>query len=139
MARKFAEELHADLAIIDKRRRSADHVEVYAIIGDVKSRHVLLVDDIWSTGSTLKMAAQACLQNGALSVTVAVTHGLFLGEGLKDSGIDRVYVADTIPRIKKPLVEDKFEISYVPTAPLFAAAIDCVVKAKSITSLFTSD
>ena len=139
MARKFAEELHADLAIVDKRRMSADHVEVYGIIGDVRSRHVLLVDDIWSTGSTLKKAAQACLQNGALSVMVAVTHGLFLGDGLQDSGIDRVYVTDTIPSRLKPLYKANCEISYVPTAPLFAAAIDCVVKAKSITSLFTSD
>lgn len=135
MARKFAEELQADLAIIDKRRVHAGRVEVNAIIGHVKGRHVVLVDDICSTGSTLKMAAQACLQNGAVSVIAVVTHGLFLGDSLQDSGIDRIFATDTVPMLRKP----PFELSYVPTASLFAAAIDCVIKAKSITSLFTRD
>jgi ribose-phosphate pyrophosphokinase len=135
MARKFAEELNVDLAIIDKRRVIANRVEVNAIIGDVRSKLVLLVDDICSTGNTLKLAAQACLKNGAKGVIAAVTHGLFFGDALQDSGIDRIYTTDTIPSIR----ELPFELHCVPVAPLFATAIDCVINAKSITSLFKND
>lgn len=135
MARKFAEDLNVDLAIVDKRRLSSDRVEVNAMIGDVKGKHVVLVDDICSTGGTLKTAALACREEGAQSVQAVVTHGLFLGNGLKDSGIEKIYCTDTVPLETPPGID----IVCVSAAPLFAAAIDCVVNAKSISSLFKSD
>lgn len=135
MVRKFAEALQVELAIIDKRRIGDQRVETNAIIGDVRKKHVLLIDDIWATGNTMRMAARACLQNGAKSVSVAVTHGLFIEEGLKGSGINRVYVTDTVPMVEK----HPPELHLVSTAPLFAAAIDCVVNAKSMSSLLNEE
>ena len=135
MARRFAEDLKVDLAIVDKRRVNSTHVEVNAVIGDVKGKHVLLVDDICSTGSTLKTAALACLEVGATGVDALVTHGLFVGSGLKGSQIGRLFVTDTIPAPKE---KQDVKLVVVSTAPLLAEAIDCVVKAKSISSLFKS-
>ena len=132
MARKFAEDLNVDLAIVDKRRIGADCVETSAIIGDVSGKNVLLVDDICSTGKTLRSAALACRKEGAQSIRAAVTHALFAKEALEDSGIEEVYVTDTIP-------QDLRGVKSISTAPLFAQAIDCVVHAKSISSLFTAD
>jgi ribose-phosphate pyrophosphokinase len=131
MARKFAEDLKVDLAIVDKRRIDSNRVEVNALIGDVKGKHVLLVDDICSTGETLSQAAEACRKEGAKRVDAFVTHGLFVGKG-EVEGIDHLYATDTIPAPSKK----KLEILSV--APLLAKAIDCIVSAKSLSSLFKS-
>lgn len=135
IARKFAEDLQVDLAIVDKRRITAQRVQINALIGDVKDKNVLLVDDICSTGSTLKLAARACREKGAKSVRAFVTHGLFIGNGLKGSGIDEVFATDTVS-----LTDERLDPApkIVSAAPLFAQAIDCVVSAKSISSLFRS-
>jgi len=135
MARKFAEDLNVDLAIVDKRRIAANRVEANAIIGDVKGKKVILVDDVSSTGGTLKSAAFACLQKGAESVCAAVTHGLFVENALKGSKIEEIFVTDTISQDVRVGVE----LKTVSTAALFAQAIDCVVNAKSISSLFKND
>jgi len=131
MARKFAEDLKVDLAIVDKRRIDSNRVEVNALIGDVKGKHVLLVDDICSTGETLSQAAEACRKEGAKRVDAFVTHGLFVGKG-EVEGIDHLYATDTIPAPSKK----KLEILSV--APLLAKAIDCIASAKSLSSLFKS-
>lgn len=134
MARKFAQELDVDLAIVDKRRMSAQNVRLNAIIGDVKGKEVVLFDDICSTGATLSLAANACRDLGAKSIFAVVTHGLFTTaseKNLKDCGIDRFYTTDTVfqnNEIIKPIV--------ISVAPLFAKAINCVVRAESMSSLF---
>ncbi len=135
LARKLAEDLKVDLAIVDKRRINSQRVEVNALIGDVKGKNVVLVDDICSTGSTLKTAADVCLNEGAKSVRAVITHGLFLGTGLKKSGIEQVFATDTVPSSDG---ERDLQPVIVSAAPLFAQAIDCVVSAKSISSLFKS-
>ena len=83
LARAFAEKLRSDLAIVDKRRVNANHVEVNALIGDVEGRDVLLVDDMCSTGGTLKIASRVCKNAGAKAICAAVTHGLLLGKRLR--------------------------------------------------------
>lgn len=140
LARKFAEDLHVDVAIVDKRRLEAAQVAPVAFIGEVKDKHVILVDDMCTTGQTLKTSALACKARGAKSVIAVVTHGLFvggaaeaeIGDELQASGIDCLYVTDTIP-MKIPV---GVKVKIVRSAHLFAQAIDCVVNAKSITSLF---
>jgi ribose-phosphate pyrophosphokinase len=148
LARKFAEDLNVDLAIVDKRRIEGNRVEANAVIGDVRGKNVILVDDICSTGGTLKSAALACRKEGAKGVCAAVTHGLFATGGgskdataamLKESGIEEIFVTDTIPQDASTLGSFGLEIRTVPTAALFAQAIDCVVNAKSISSLFRND
>lgn len=128
MARKYAEDFKADLAIVDKRRVSAKKVEVNALIGDVSGKQALLVDDICSTGGTLTTAAEVCREAGAESVFALVTHGLFVGETLPN-GIDRFFVTDSV-------VKSRFQVEIVSIASYIAEAIHCVVSAKSISSLF---
>ena len=130
MARKFAEDLKFDLAIVDKRRVSGRKVEVKDLIGNVKNKQVILVDDICSTGSTLSTAAKVCKKEGAKSVFAVVTHALMMG-GYQIEGVDQLFVTDSVP----PLKAGK-ETRVVSIAPLIAEAIECVIKAKSISSLF---
>ncbi len=133
LARGYAEALKVDLAIIDKRRINAKgQVEVAALIGDVKGKDVLLVDDIWSTGGTLKTAAKVCKKAGAKRIYAAVTHGLFVGDELKDSEIEKIVVSNTVPT---PETVKRKTLQIVSVAPLFGKAIESIVGAKSISSL----
>jgi ribose-phosphate pyrophosphokinase len=127
-ARRFAEALKADLAIVDKKRVSASAVEAGALIGNVAGKHVVLVDDICSTGGTLSMAAAVCRERGAKSVYAAVSHGIFVGNRLP-VGIDRFIATDSVPQPKM------LGIQVVSIASYLAEAIDCLVSAKSISSL----
>jgi ribose-phosphate pyrophosphokinase len=132
MARKFAQDLKLDLAIVDKRRVNGRKVETNAIIGDVSDKRVILVDDICSTGSTLESAALCCKKEGAKSVFAVVTHALLMG-GAKLKGIDQLFVSDSVPPLKRGK-----GVQVVSIAPLLAEAIECVVSAKSVSSLFKS-
>ncbi len=128
MARKYAEDLRADLAIIDKRRVNAKTVAFNALIGDVADKQVVLVDDICSTGGTLMAAAEVCRTQGASEVIAAVTHGLWAGNALP-SGFDRFLVTDSIPALNS-------NVDCVSIASYIAEAIQCIVSMKSISSLF---
>ncbi len=130
MARKFAEDLHLDIAIVDKRRVSGRNVEVNALIGSVKGKQVILVDDICSTGGTLEMAAKVCKEEGAETVFAVVAHALLMS-GAKLKGIDQLFVTDSVPPLK-----NGEGMHVVSIAPLLAEAIECVISAKSISSLF---
>lgn len=133
LGRAYAGALKVDLAIVDKRRVNAKHVEPAALIGDVKGKDVFLVDDMCSTGGTLRTAAQVCKKAGARRVIAAVTHGLFIGNGLQeDSGIEKFVMANTVPT---PDTLGAFRLEVVPVAPLMAKAIESIVGAKSISSL----
>lgn len=132
MARGYAEALKVDLAIVDKRRVSARQVEMEALIGDVKGKDVLLIDDMYSTGGTLKTAARVCKQAGAKRVFACVTHGLFVGNGLEDSEIEKIVMSNTVP---SPNTVDRKRLEVVSVAPLFAKAIESILGAKSISSL----
>jgi ribose-phosphate pyrophosphokinase len=129
LARAFAEKLHIDFAVIDKRRVNATKVELSALIGDVHQKRVLLIDDMCSTGGTLRTAASVCKSAGASAVFAAVTHGLFIGR-FEDSGIERIIMSNTVPA-------PSFTVEVVCVASLFAKAIESIVDAKSISSLFT--
>src|SRR5205085_585707 len=96
MARKFAEDLKLDLAIVDKRRIDGRKVEVNALIGDVKGKQVILVDDICSTGGTLETAAKVCKEEGAKSVFAVVTHALLMRRA-KLEGEDQLFVTNSVP------------------------------------------
>jgi len=133
LARTFAENLKVDLAIVDKRRVSAEKVEANAIIGDVKNKDVLLVDDMCSTGGTLKTAALVCKHGGAKRICAAVTHGLIVGKAFEESAIEKMLISNTIPL---PSDVSRSKLQVVSVASLFAKAIDSIVEAKSISSLF---
>ncbi len=134
LARSYAEALKFDLAIVDKRRVSAEQVEMSAMIGEVKDKNVLLVDDVCSTGGTLKTAARVCKHAGAKRIWAAVTHGLFVGSRLlEESEIERIMMSNTVPA---PETIDQDHLEIVTAAPLFGKAIQSIIGAKSISSLY---
>ena len=98
--KKFAAEIGADLAILNKERPAQQVAEIGYVIGDVEGKTAVLVDDIIDTAGTLKAAAQAVHDAGARRVYAAATHGVFSGnawENLRAAGLEQVVVTDTIP------------------------------------------
>ena len=100
-ARNFAARLDCLIAIVDKRRQRANVSEVMNIIGDVRGKKVILLDDMIDTAGTLCNAADAIIEKGgAQSVVAAATHGVLSGpaiERIKNSAIERVVLLDTVP------------------------------------------
>src|SRR3954467_4466514 len=98
--KKFASKLGAELAILDKERPAQQVAEIGYVIGDVRGKTAIIVDDMIDTAGTLKAAAQTVLDEGAARVYAAATHGVFSGnayENLASSGFEQVVVTDTIP------------------------------------------
>lgn len=123
-ARSFAEHLHGDFALIDKRRIDTQTVEVYSIIGDVSGKDVVIVDDMCSTGSTLVSAAEACKEKGANKIYAAFTHGILVGgavERLEKSSIEKIFMTNTVPFEKKVS-----KIESVSVGKVFADAIHSI-------------
>lgn len=132
MARRFAEDLKADLAIVDKKRVAQQRVEAGALIGSVRGKRAVLVDDIYSTGNTLKIAAEVCRHEGAVSVCAVATHALFTEGGLEGSAIDVMYITDSVP------LAEHARTQVVSIAGLLGQAIERIVSADSVSSLFKS-
>jgi ribose-phosphate pyrophosphokinase len=98
--KKFASKIGAELAILDKERPAQQVAEIGYVIGDVRGRTAILVDDIIDTAGTLKAAAQTVLDEGAARVFAAATHPAFAGaayENLAAAGFEQIVVTDTIP------------------------------------------
>jgi len=98
--KKFASKIGAELAILDKERPAQQVAEIGYVIGDVKGKTAIIVDDIIDTAGTLKAAAQTVLDEGAARVYAAATHPVLSGkafENLASSGFEQVVVTDTIP------------------------------------------
>ena len=137
-ARTFAQKLHMNLAIVDKRRQKANSSEVMNIIGDVKDKHVILLDDMVDTGGSLCHAAKALVDiGGAKDVTAVATHGLLSGpavQRINESVMDEVVFLDTIP--PKPGVKSD-KIRYISVAHMFAEAISHIYEETSVSRLFT--
>ena len=135
--RKFAERLDIPLAIIDKRRPKANVCEVMNIIGEVKGKRIILVDDMIDTGGTIVNGAKALLEIGAKEVYASCTHGVLSGpaiERIEKSEIKELVVLNTIP-----LSEDKSikKIKSLSVAGVFAEAIERIYGDISISTLFT--
>ena len=135
-ARKFADMFHADIAIVDKRRPEAGKSEVMNLIGDVKGKHAILVDDIIDSGGTLCNAAQAIMNAGALSVRAYITHGVLSGEAcqkVEKSVLTELVITDSIAdRCPKNCKKTR----QVSVASLFGEAIRRVTNEESVSSLF---
>ena len=135
-ARKFADMFNGDIAIVDKRRPEAGKSEVMNLIGDVKGKHAILVDDIVDSGGTLCNAAKAIMDAGAASVRAYITHGVLSNEAcqkVEKSVLDELVVTDSIPnRCPKNCKKTR----QVSVAPLFGEAIRRVTNEESVSSLF---
>ena len=135
-ARKFADMFGGDIAIVDKRRPGAGKSEVMNLIGDVKDKHAILVDDIVDSGGTLCNAAKAIMDAGALSVRAYITHGVLSGEAcqrVEKSALEELVVTDTIPNQTSKNFKKTRQVS---VAPLFGEAIRRVTNEESVSSLF---
>jgi ribose-phosphate pyrophosphokinase len=137
-ARALAKRLDdADLAIIDKRRPKANVAKVMNIIGDVKGRSCVIVDDLVDTAGTLCQAAKALKEHGAAKVLAYCTHPVLSGpavENINNSVLDELVVTDTIPL--RPDAEDCDRIRQLSIAELLAETIRRVSDEESVSSLF---
>ena len=138
VARAYAKKFRAGLAIVDKRRNNPNSTEVMHILGKVKNKNVILVDDIIATGSSLVEAAKALRNEGAKRIYACVTHGILSGNAVQrinNSNIDYLAVSDSIPFSRSKRSK---KIKIVSVARLFAEAIKRIHKEESISVLFGS-
>lgn len=138
VAKSFATLLNADMAIIDKRRVSGEHVASTTLIGDVRGRTVLMFDDMISTAGTVCEAARLVKDYGATDVIAACTHPVMVGlamQRLSEAPISRLIITDTIPDGERLApIEDK--ITVLSVAPLLAQAVHRIHHDMSISALF---
>ncbi len=136
-ARAYAKRLDARLAIVDKRRESANVSEVMNVVGDVEGRTCIVVDDIVDTAGTLTEAAKALMREGAAEVSAVITHGVLSGPAVKrieESPLTEVVVADTIPL--RPEAEACDKLAVVTVAHLLGESIRRINNEESVSSLF---
>ena len=135
-ARKLAERLHAPMAIIDKRRPKANVSEIMNIIGDIKGKTCILVDDMIDTAGTISNAANALMDLGASEVYAACTHGVLSGpaiDRINQSEIKELVMLDTIAW---PDRDDMDKFTALSVAPLFAEAIKRITEDVPLSKLF---
>ena len=136
MARAYAKRLGAPLAIVDKRRISPEAAEVMNILGDVRGKTALLVDDLIATGSSVMEAVQALRTAGARSVAAAITHPVLSGPAIQRihrSSLTQLIVTDTIPLSRE---KRHAKIKVLSVARLLAEAIKRIHQEESVSSLF---
>ena len=137
-ARTFATRLGCPLAIVDKRRQKANVSEVMNIIGDVRGKKVILIDDMVDTAGTLCNSAQALIdKGGATEVIACATHGVLSGPAIErqqNSCIKELILLDTIPLPPEKAIP---KITLLPVAPLFAEAIERIYEDKPVSTMYT--
>lgn len=137
-ARAFAKRLGATLAIVDKRRDTPNESQVMNVIGDVKDKRALILDDMIDTAGTVAQAADAIKNEGAIDVSVCCTHPVLSGpaiDRIKSSIIKEVIVTDTIPLHEKAKSCEKIKILSI--AGVLSEAIKRIYYNESISSLFS--
>ncbi|HBT63331.1 MAG TPA: ribose-phosphate pyrophosphokinase, partial [Ruminococcaceae bacterium] len=136
-ARNFAARLDCPIAIVDKRRQRANVSEVMNIIGDVRGKRVILLDDMIDTAGTLCNAASAVMEKGgAQNVVATATHGVLSGpalERIQNSVIENIVLLDTIPL---PPEKRSDKLTILPIAPVFSEAIERIYENKPVSIMF---
>ena len=136
-ARAFAKRLNAPLAILDKRREEANVAEVMNVVGDVRGRNCLMVDDLIDTAGTLVNGADALLEQGAASVSACATHAVLSGAAvnrIEASALKEVVFSNSIP-LSEP-ARNSSRIRSLSIAPLLARAIQSIHEETSVSVLF---
>jgi ribose-phosphate pyrophosphokinase len=138
VAERYAKELHADIAIVHKRRVRGEknHVEAKDVVGEVEGRTCVLIDDMIDTGGTLCVAAEQLVEKGAATVFAAATHGVFSPpaiDRIKNSVLERVVITNTLPLPPEKQI-DKIEV--LSAAGIIADAIDAVFEDTSVSEIF---
>jgi ribose-phosphate pyrophosphokinase len=136
-ARAFAKRLGCTLAVIDKRRTAPNVAEVMHLIGDVRGKAAVILDDMIDTAGTLTQAAGALKEHGAKSIYACATHGVLSGpaiDRINASAIEEILITDTIPLGEKATASSKIKVLTV--AELLAEAIRRIHEDESVSSLF---
>ncbi len=136
-ARAFAKRLECSLAVIDKRRTGPNVAEVMHLIGDVRDKTAIILDDMIDTAGTLTQAAKALKENGAKAIYACATHGVLSGpaiERINNSDIEEIVLTDTIPLGDKEAQTGK--VRMLSVANLLAEAIKRIHEDESVSSLF---
>jgi ribose-phosphate pyrophosphokinase len=136
-ARAYARRLGADLAIVDKRRSEDGAAEVMHVVGEVRDRNCIILDDIVDTAGTLNQSAAALSANGAARVLACAVHGVLSGpalERIEQSVLEKLVVTNTIPPKSEFVASGKVELLSV--APLLGKAIQSIHQETSVSSLF---
>jgi ribose-phosphate pyrophosphokinase len=137
-ARSFARRRNASLAIIDKRREVANVSKVMNVIGDVRGKDAIILDDMIDTAGTTTQAAQALIEGGARRVMAACTHAVLSGpaiERINASPLEKVIATDTIPLMEKMAACGKLEVLSISN--LLGEAIKRIHEESSVSSLFS--
>lgn len=135
-AKKLADRLETTFAVIAKRRPAHNVAEVTHVVGEVKGKQAIMIDDMIDTGGTICRGAEALKKAGAKEVYAACTHGIFSGsaiENLKLSPVKEVVVTNTIP---VPIEKFIDKISVLSVGPIFASTIGTVFENKSVSEIF---
>ena len=135
-ARQYADKLGYDLVIVDKKREKANESQVMNIIGDVKGKDVILVDDMVDTAGTLVKAAEVLKQKGANSVMACCTHGVLSGpayDRVANGVLDELVISDTIPTKK-----DAKKITVLTASTIIGEAIRRIHNNESVNSIFNN-
>jgi ribose-phosphate pyrophosphokinase len=138
MARAYAELLGAPLAIVDKRRWSGQKTEILNVIGDVKGKNVVIIDDLISTGGSLTEAASVLRDKGALEINAVIVHPVLAGpaiDRIENSVISELIVANSIPLPKHAL---NGKIKALSIAPILAESIRRINNDESVSNLFAN-
>ena len=136
-ARAYAKRLDAELALCDKRREKANVAEVMNVVGDVRGRSCLIVDDMCDTGGSLTKVAKALKNAGAERIHACFTHAVLSGQAVKqldESEIEQVIITNTIPLRDNACGLKKIKVLSI--APLLAKAIKSIHEETSVSSLF---
>jgi ribose-phosphate pyrophosphokinase len=138
VAERYANQLHADIAIVHKRRLRGQKnaVEAKDVVGDVSGRTCVLIDDMIDTAGTIVAAAEQLVEKGASHVYAACTHGVFSGpaiDRLKNSVLEKVVITNTLPLPADKQI-DKIEV--LSAAGIIADAIDAVFEDTSVSEIF---
>ena len=136
-ASTYAKHLGVDMAICYKQRKVANQVENMTVIGDVKGKNVVIVDDMCDTAGTLTKAADLMMEHGALSVRAICTHPVLSGpayERIANSSLAELIVTDSIP-LRTDV--DTSKITVLPVHGMFAQVLQCLMRNESISSQFT--
>ncbi len=135
--RAFAKRIECPIAIIDKRRSGPNEAKALHLIGEVRDKTAIIVDDMIDTAGTLTQAVDSLMKNGANKVIAVATHAVLSGPAISrliESKIERVLATDTIPLSQAALASNKIEV--VTVAPLVAEAIRRIYGNASVSSLF---
>ena len=136
LARAYAKRLHCPIAILDKRRPEPNRSEIIHIIGEVKGKNILILDDMVDTAGTLIAATEALINAGVNSVEAGCAHPVLSGDAvnrIKNSGLSQITVTDTIPLPDEKLMD---KLTVVSVDKVFGKAILRLHEEKSISSLF---